>query len=79
MKPINVKFWILIFAMAGAAFAQERVILDRISAVFNDDAAAMVMLLQRPEHVDLFGSHAGTGNMWPSAGADYMFKRARRR
>jgi inosine-uridine nucleoside N-ribohydrolase len=69
-----VKFWILIFALAGASFAQERVILDTDSAVFNDDGAAMVMLLQRHEDVDVIGVTLVAGNMWPSTGADYMFK-----
>jgi inosine-uridine nucleoside N-ribohydrolase len=64
---------ILFLALAGAAFAQERVILDTDSAVFNDDGAAMVMLLQSPEQVDLFGVTLVPGNMWPSTGADYMF------
>ena len=63
-----------IFALAGAAFAQERVILDSDSAVFNDDAAAMVMLLNRPDQVDLFGVTLVPGNMWPSVGADYMLR-----
>ena len=68
------KLWILVLTLAGAALAQERIILDTDSAVFNDDAAAMVMLLQRPEQVDLFAVTLVPGNMWPSAGADYMFK-----
>jgi inosine-uridine nucleoside N-ribohydrolase len=60
--------------LAGAAFAQERVILDSDSAVFNDDAAAMVMLLNRPEQVNLFAVTLVPGNMWPMAGADYMYR-----
>lgn len=68
------KFWIALFALSGAAWAQERVILDSDSAVFNDDAAAMVMLLNRPEQVDLFAVSLVPGNLWPSAGADYMYR-----
>jgi inosine-uridine nucleoside N-ribohydrolase len=68
-----VKFWILIL-VAAAAIAQERVILDSDSAVFNDDAAAMVMLLNRPDQVDLFAVTLVPGNLWPMAGADYMFR-----
>ena len=60
--------------LAGAAFAQERIILDSDSAVFNDDAAAMVMLLNRPDQVDLFAVTLVPGNMWPTAGADYMYR-----
>jgi inosine-uridine nucleoside N-ribohydrolase len=62
----------LLFLAAGFAFAQERVILDSDCAIFNDDAAAMVMLLQRPEQVDLLGVTLVPGNMWPFAGAEYM-------
>ena len=68
------KALILLFAIAGAALAQERVILDTDCAIFNDDGAAMVMLLQRPEQVDLFAVTLVPGNMWPAAGADYMFR-----
>ena len=68
------KTWILVFVLAGAAFAQERIILDTDSAVFNDDGAAMVMMLQSPDLLDLFEVTLVPGNMWPSTGADYMFK-----
>jgi len=74
VKPIRVKIVTAIFALAGAALAQERVILDSDSAMFNDDAAAMVMLLNRPDQVDLFAVTLVPGNMWPSAGADYMLR-----
>lgn len=63
---------ILAPVLAASVFAQERVILDTDCAVFNDDAAAMVMLLQRPEQVDLLALTLVPGNMWPLAGAEYM-------
>ena len=66
------KLLILFVALAAFAMAQERVILDSDCAIFNDDAAAMVMLLQRPEQVDLLAVTLVPGNMWPLAGAEYM-------
>lgn len=61
-------------ALAGVALAQpERIILDTDCAVFNDDGAAMVMLLERPLQVDLVAVTLVPGNMWPLTGADYMF------
>lgn len=68
------KACIFLLAMAGAACAQERVILDSDCAIFNDDAAAMVMLLQSPDQVDLIAVTLVPGNLWPFAGAEYMFR-----
>jgi inosine-uridine nucleoside N-ribohydrolase len=73
----------LLFAAASSAQtekapadkpAAERVILDTDSAFFNDDGAAMVMLLQRPEQVELIGVTLVAGNLWPYQGAEYMFR-----
>ncbi len=70
MKPL-----FSLLALAATAGAQpERMILDTDCAVFNDDGAAMAMLLQRPRQVDLIGVTLVAGNMWPYAGAEYMFR-----
>jgi inosine-uridine nucleoside N-ribohydrolase len=70
-----VKTLFSLLALAGALAAQpERIILDTDCAVFNDDGAAMAMLLQRPRQVDLIGVTLVPGNMWPYAGAEYMFR-----
>jgi len=66
---------LFLVALAGLAMAQpERIILDTDCAVFNDDAAAMAMLLQRPQQIDLIGVTLVPGNMWPFTGAEYMFR-----
>ena len=65
---------LLLLFMAGLCFAQERVIFDTDSAFFNDDGAALVMLLQQPEKVDVLGMTLVPGNLWPAAGSDYMIR-----
>jgi len=52
----------------------ERLILDTDSAYFNDDGAALVMLLQRPETTDVVGVTIVPGNLWPQPGAEAMFR-----
>jgi len=79
-------FFFLLFAVAAWAQTEkapadnptgaERVILDTDSAFFNDDGAAMVMLLQRPDKVELIGVTLVAGNLWPYQGAEYMFHTA---
>jgi inosine-uridine nucleoside N-ribohydrolase len=70
-----VKKLLLFFALAGLGFAQrERIILDTDCAIFNDDGAAMAMLLERPLQVDVIAVTLVPGNMWPMAGAEYMFR-----
>jgi inosine-uridine nucleoside N-ribohydrolase len=64
----------LLLLTATLCFAQEKVIFDTDSAFFNDDGAALVMLLQRPEQVDVLGLTLVPGNLWPNLGAEYMFR-----
>ncbi len=49
-----------------------KVILDTDSGPFNDDGAALVMLLQSPSKVALQGITVVPGNVWPLQGAEYM-------
>jgi len=65
----------VIFLLAALAlWAQpEPVIFDTDCALFNDDGAALVMMLQRPEKVEILGMTVVPGNLWPSQGAEYMF------
>jgi inosine-uridine nucleoside N-ribohydrolase len=63
---------LLVVLAAGLCLAQEKVIFDTDSAFFNDDGAALVMLLQQPDKVDVLGLTLVPGNLWPSLGADYM-------
>jgi inosine-uridine nucleoside N-ribohydrolase len=68
---------IFVLLLAGVvAFASdpERLILDTDSAYFNDDGAALVMLLQHPEITDVVGITIVPGNMWPEPGAEAMFR-----
>lgn len=64
----------LLLLTATMALAQEKVIFDTDSAFFNDDGAALVMLLQRPEQVDVLGLSLVPGNLWPEHGAEYMIR-----
>jgi inosine-uridine nucleoside N-ribohydrolase len=52
----------------------ERIIFDTDCAFFNDDGAALVMLLQRPETTDVVGLTIVPGNMLPQPGAEAMFR-----
>jgi inosine-uridine nucleoside N-ribohydrolase len=59
--------------MAVSGFAQpEKVIFDTDCALFNDDGAALVMLLHRPQHVSIQGITVVPGNFWPVTGSEYM-------
>jgi inosine-uridine nucleoside N-ribohydrolase len=59
--------------MAASGFAQpEKVIFDTDCALFNDDGAALVMLLHRPQQVAIQGITVVPGNFWPATGSDYM-------
>src|SRR5580700_3968511 len=59
--------------MAVVGFAQpEKVIFDTDCAYFNDDGAALVMLLHRPKQVEIQGMTVVPGNFWPARGAEYM-------
>ncbi len=59
--------------LASLAFAQpEKVIFDTDCAYFNDDGAALVMVLQRPKQVEIEGLTIVPGNFWPVPGAEYM-------
>ncbi|HUS08781.1 MAG TPA: nucleoside hydrolase, partial [Bryobacteraceae bacterium] len=46
--------------------------LDTDSAYFNDDGAALVMLLRSPEKARVLGITLVAGNLWPLQGAEYM-------
>ncbi len=60
--------------LAALSRAQpEKVIFDTDCAYFNDDGAALVMLLARPRKVDVLGLTVEAGNLWPLQGAEYMF------
>ncbi|MEM6533353.1 MAG: nucleoside hydrolase [Myxococcota bacterium] len=51
--------------------AKERVIFDSDSAFFNDDGAALAMLLCHPKAVDVVGVTLVSGNVWLEQGAAY--------
>ena len=66
---------LLLFAALAAAFAQpEPVIVDTDCAIFNDDGAALAMVLAEPDKADVLGVTLVPGNLWPSDGAAYMFR-----
>ncbi len=55
-------------------WAQDKIIFDTDCAYFNDDGAALVMLLQQPEKVEVLGVTVVPGNLWPLEGAEDMFR-----
>ena len=50
----------------------QKVLFDTDSAFFLDDGAALVMLLQRPDLVELVGVTVVSGNLWARQGAEHM-------
>lgn len=54
------------------AQAPEKIIFDTDSGPFNDDGAALVMLLQSPSKAAIQGITIVPGNVWPLQGAEYM-------
>lgn len=49
-----------------------KIIFDTDTAYFLDDGAALVMLLQRPDLVEIVGITVVSGNLWAKQGAEYM-------
>lgn len=69
------RFLLLFFAALAIAYAQpEPVIVDTDCAIFNDDGAALAMVLQDPDKSEVLGITLVPGNLWPSEGAEYMFR-----
>jgi inosine-uridine nucleoside N-ribohydrolase len=50
----------------------QSIILDTDSAYFNDDGAALTMLLRSPGKLKVDGITLVPGNLWPLQGAEYM-------
>jgi len=66
---------LLLLAAAAAACAQpEPVIVDTDGAVFNDDGAALAMVLAEPDKAQVLGVTLVPGNFWPSEAAGYLFR-----
>ncbi len=63
----------LLIAISSLGWAQDKIIFDTDCAYFNDDGAALVMLLQQPEKVEVLGVTVVPGNLWPLEGAEDMF------
>ncbi len=63
---------VLALAVSSAAAQPELVVLDTDSAVFNDDGAALVMLLRQPEKVRLLGITVVSGNHRAAQGAEHL-------
>jgi inosine-uridine nucleoside N-ribohydrolase len=73
------RFLIALASLAALAAGQvqpgvDRVIFDTDCAYFNDDGAALVMLLQKPDRVNILGLTVVPGNLWPLEGAEDMFR-----
>src|ERR1035437_4110512 len=68
MKPLFLSAFLAIYAYAQP----EKVIFDTDCAYFNDDGAALVMLLHRPEQVQIEGITVVPGNFWPAPGSAFM-------
>ena len=68
MKPLFLSAFLAIYAYAQP----EKVVFDTDCAYFNDDGAALVMLLHRPEQVQIEGITVVPGNFWPVHGSEFM-------
>jgi inosine-uridine nucleoside N-ribohydrolase len=68
MKPALFCVFLAVYAYAQP----EKVIFDTDCAYFNDDGAALVMLLQRPKQVEIQALTIVPGNYWPAPGSEYM-------
>ena len=55
-----------------SASEPEPIVFDTDSAVFNDDAAALAMLLRRPDRVEVLGVTVVAGNYTVPQGAEHM-------
>jgi len=63
----------MVAVMAIYGLAQpEKVVFDTDCAYFNDDGAALVLLLNSPKQVEIQGITVVPGNYWPATGAPYM-------
>jgi purine nucleosidase len=70
-----VRILAVFFAVLAIASAQpEPIIVDTDSAIFNDDGAALAMVLADPDKATVLGITLVPGNLWPSEGAFYMFR-----
>jgi inosine-uridine nucleoside N-ribohydrolase len=64
--------YLLLFTLASASPAAEPMIFDTDSAFFNDDGAALAMLLARPDKVEVLGVTVVSGNEWLKQGSEYL-------
>ncbi len=73
MKKLVLFLFVLLGPSAGVVRSEaERLILDTDAAIFNDDGAALVMLLQQPEKVELLGITVVSGNHLARQGAEHL-------
>ena len=61
-----------ILTSSSSIAAPRKVLFDTDSAYFLDDGAALVMLLQRQDLVELVGVTVVSGNLWARQGAEHM-------
>lgn len=69
MKNVLICAFIAVFARAQP----QKTIFDTDCAYFNDDGAALVLVLEHPKQVSIEGITVVPGNYWPAQGAGYMF------
>ncbi len=70
---VRVGVMLALFLVSFQSMAQPRkVLFDTDSAFFLDDGAALVMLLHRPDLVELVGVTVVSGNLWARQGAEHM-------
>jgi inosine-uridine nucleoside N-ribohydrolase len=64
---------LIVALLVNCAYAQpEKVVFDTDCAYFNDDGAALVMLLNSPKKVEIEAITLVPGNFWPATGAPFM-------
>jgi inosine-uridine nucleoside N-ribohydrolase len=62
----------VLVGFSNPAMARQKIVFDTDSAYFLDDGAALVMLLQRQDLVEIVGVTVVSGNVWARQGAEYM-------
>jgi purine nucleosidase len=74
MSARDRKAWIPLLLMTTSLpmLAAERIIFDTDSGPFNDDGAALVLLLANVPHPAVSALTIVTGNVWAPQGAEYM-------
>ena len=71
-RPLLLALVACVFCASVVHGTPRKVLFDTDSAFFLDDGAALVMLLQRQDLVEIVGVTVVSGNLWARQGAEHM-------